>query len=192
MLRMFGHGVPSMQKAMSSAQNYLTMIVEGEIKPYKNSRSGPKFDEMQLIELPWPREELLKLGNANCRLRVTLSYFIEPNPSRRGFSDRFRYQPFGLRFKMQNPDEEPETFLLRINRALREENEDFEGDANNSGWELGDHLRTRGSLHQDTWLGPASDLTLRNHLGVLPVAGWWKQTKSKLYEDRSQTSVQYS
>lgn len=192
MLRMFGHGIPSMQKAMASAQNYLTMIVEGEIKPYKYADGSVKFDEMQLIELPWPRNELLKLGNSQCRLRVTLSYFIEPNPSRRGFSHRFRYQPFGLRFKMQNPNEDAETFLLRINRSLREEGEDFEGEADNSGWLLGDHLRTRGSLHQDTWEGSASDLTLRNHLGIIPVAGWWKQTKSKLYEDRSEASVPYS
>ena len=67
-----------MTKALASANNYLTMIVQDEITPYKLNNGNLKFDEMQLIELPWPEEELLQLGNTPCRLRITLSYFVEP------------------------------------------------------------------------------------------------------------------
>ncbi len=169
MLRMFGHGVPSMQKAIASQNNYLTMIIQDEIYPYKVEKGDLKFNEMHLIQLPWPQNELLALGNSNVRLRVTLSYFIEPNPGRRSYSERFRYQSFGLRFKLINPNEDPEDFLQRV--IIAERDNGFNGKADNTGWELGDHLRTRGTLHQDTWEGPASALTLRSNIAIVPVAG---------------------
>jgi hypothetical protein len=129
-----------------------------------------KFDEMHLAELPWPHEELLALGNTNVRLRVILSYFVEPNSGRRSYSERFRYQSFGLRFKLMNQDEDPDTFLRGVNMAEREDG--FYCQADNSGWVLGDHLRTRGTLHQDTWERPASALSLRNSIAIVPVAEW--------------------
>jgi len=194
MLRMFGYGVPNMQRSIASARNYLTMIIEDEIKPFKfQSGSTIAYDEMKIIELPWPQEELVNLKNANCRLRATLSYFIEPNPGRKGFTDRFRYQSFGLRFKLNNPGEDSDTFLTRINKAERESRGVVSpGNSDTSGWELGDQLRTRGSLHQDTWVGSASELALRNYVGIIPVAGWWRQSKRKLYEDKVSQEVPYS
>lgn len=194
MLRMFGYGVPNMQRSIASARNYLTMIIEDEIKPFKyETGSGLAYNEMKIIELPWPRDELIELGNANCRLRATLSYFVEPNPGRKGFSDRFRYQSFGLRFKLNNPGEDADTFLTRINRAERESRGvGSPGNSDPSGWKLGDQLRTRGSLHQDTWEGSASELALRNYIGIVPVSGWWRQSKRKLYEDKMSIAVPYS
>ena len=41
--------------------------------------------DIQFFELPWPRDVLQGLGEQSVRLRVTLSYFIEPNPGRRGW-----------------------------------------------------------------------------------------------------------
>ena len=190
MLRMFGHGVPNLQKAVSSQNNYLTMIVQSELSPYKVKKGDLSFDEMHLINFPWPKGELLSLGNANVKLRVTLSYFIEPNPGRRSYSSRFRYQSYGLRFKLINPNEDIDNFVQRTNLSEREEG--FTGGADNSGWKLGEQLRTRGTIHQDTWEGPASELTLRNHIAVIPVAGWWKQRKSKLYEEKANLKVPYS
>ena len=145
---------------------------------------------MHLAELPWPHEELLALGNTNVRLRVILSYFVEPNSGRRSYSERFRYQSFELRFKLINQDEDLDTFLQRVNMAER--GDGFYGQADNSGWALGDHLRTRGTLHQDTWEGPASALSLRNFIAIVPVAGWWKQRQSKVYEDKAEMAVPYS
>lgn len=190
MLRMFGHGVPSTRKALSSQNNYLTMIVQDEISPYKAHSGDLKFNEMHLVKLPWPEEELLELRNTKVRLRITLSYFIEPNPGRRSYSERFRYQSFGLRFKLINSNEDVDSFIQRTNIAEREDG--FTGQADNTGWILGDHLRTRGTLHQDTWEGQASELALRNHIAILPVAGWWKQRKNKLFEAKDEMIVPYS
>jgi len=39
---------------------------------------------MHLHDLPWPTEQLQALGGAQVTLRITLSYFIEPNPGERG------------------------------------------------------------------------------------------------------------
>jgi len=47
-------------------------------------------------------------------------------------------------------------------------------------------------LHQDTWVGSASELALRNYVGIIPVAGWWRQSKRKLYEDKVSQEVPYS
>ena len=193
MLRMFGYGVPSMQRAIASTHNHLTMIVEDQIKPFKVEKGQIKFEEMHIVQLPWPTEDLVQLGNANCRLRISLSYFIEPNPGRKGFTDRFRYQSFGLRFKINNPGEDADTFLTRINLAERESRGlgSF-GSSDASGWSLGSSLRTRGSLHQDVWEGSASDLALRNYIGIIPVSGWWNQSKRKLFQNKIDEYVPYS
>jgi hypothetical protein len=38
---------------------------------------------LRLHRLPWPGEQLRDLFGAKVRLRVTLSYFVAPNPSPR-------------------------------------------------------------------------------------------------------------
>lgn len=56
-------------------------------------------------------------------MRVTLSYFIEPNPSERGFSARYRYESHGLRYDVKCPAESEGDFRARINAAARDEEE---------------------------------------------------------------------
>jgi hypothetical protein len=41
---------------------------------------------MKFYTLPFPQKELENLGGTKVEMRVTLSYFIEPNPSSRGRS----------------------------------------------------------------------------------------------------------
>ncbi|MCA0911716.1 S8 family peptidase [Marinobacter nauticus] len=191
MLRMFGHGVPDFDKASACSQQYLTLVIQDTIKPYKLKEGALSFDEMHLIELPWPSDELLSLGNTPVKLRVTLSYFIEPNPGRRSYSQRYRYQSYGLRFKLINQNEDRDQFIQRVNVGVRDD--EFEGgQADGRGWVLGDQLRTRGTLHQDTWEGAASELALRNSIAVVPVAGWWKQRQSALMEEKHDERVSYS
>ena len=76
-----------------------------------------------------------------------------------------------------NQDEDPDTFLRGVNMAEREDG--FYGQADNSGWALGDHLRTSGTLHQDTWERPASALSLRNSIAIVPVADGGNNVKVK-------------
>ncbi|SNY97904.1 S8 family peptidase [Halomonas sp. hl-4] len=195
MLRCVGHGVPSLERARYSANNALTLIVQDTLQPF-NKPSGkasddPKLNEMQLYQLPWPVEELVKLPpELDIKLRVTLSYFIEPNPGRRGYRQRYSYQSHGLRFNVIRPSQSLENFRAAINRVAKDAVEDYQGvEGDSSGWLLGSQIRTRGSLHSDTWTGTAADLANMHTLAVYPVGGWWKYRAG---EERWQNRVRFS
>ena len=99
-LRMFGYGVPNLDVAAASAANDLTLIVQSELQPFD---AKGRMNDMHLHELPWPRDVLASLGDANVELRVTLSYFVEASPGRRGWGRKHRYASHGLRFDVQTP-----------------------------------------------------------------------------------------
>ncbi|WP_249824217.1 hypothetical protein [Escherichia coli] len=187
---MVGYGVPNLNRAMHSAENALTLISQSEITPFKRDGStDPTLNEMHLFSLPWPVEALRLLPpETNVILRITLSYFIEPNPSQKGFRRQYSYQSHGLRFAVIRPNQTLENFRASINRnANNEEYNGPEGDA--SGWFLGPQLRIRGSLHSDAWKGSAADLTEMNTIAVYPVGGWWKYRTA---QDRYINNVKYS
>ena len=108
-------------------------------------------------------------------MRVTLSYFIEPNPSRRGVRSRYRYQSHGLRFDVKRAHESVDDFRKRVNAAARDEEEGApHGGDSDPSWLIGMQGRHRGSLHGDIWRGSAADLASRGCLAVYPAIGWWK------------------
>jgi hypothetical protein len=174
LLKRYGFGVPNIARALYSGRNALTLIAEDTIQPYlKEAKRKPVLNEMKLFMLPWPRQQLIELGNTEVRMRVTLSYFIEPNPAESARNQKSRYCSHGLRFAVMLPDEDVDDFRKRVNKAVREE-----GDpryAQDLGWVLGSDLRDRGSLHSDLWQGHASDLARRGAVAVFPVSGWWKE-----------------
>jgi hypothetical protein len=103
-----------------------TMIVEDQLKPFaRQGTKPPTARDMHLHLLPWPRQELLNLGNVEVEMRVTLSYFIEPNPgiAERGIKGRYRYESHGLRFDVSRPNEDKDQFRQRINKRARDEEE---------------------------------------------------------------------
>jgi hypothetical protein len=55
-LRTVGYGVPNLQKAMFSANNSLTLIIEREIQPYKFEQSKGQYNEYHLFKLPYPKK----------------------------------------------------------------------------------------------------------------------------------------
>jgi Subtilase family len=194
MLRSVGYGVPNLERALYSANHALTLIAQDDLQPFAkdadaSESADPKLNEMQLYELPWPIEALRQLPpETEVKLRVTLSYFIEPNPGRRGYRQRFSYQSHGLRFEVIRPGQSLENFRAFINGlANAEDYEGPEGDAD--GWHLGPQLRTRGSLHADIWTGSAAALADMHTIAVFPVGGWWKYRTA---QDRWQNSVRYS
>ncbi len=173
-LRCYGHGVPSLHRALWSARDHLTLIVEDELVPFRKERSDIKTNEMNVHDLPWPRDVLLGLGQTPVELRVTLSYFVEPNPARRGWRSRFVYPSHQLRFNVRRPHETRGAFRARVNRQARDEGH-RPSSGSDSGWELGATLRQKGSVHQDTWRGTAADLAARGVLAVYPGGtGWWR------------------
>ena len=80
-LRKYGYGVPNYDRAVLSAANDLTLIVEDELQPFFKDGTAIKTRHMNLHRLPWPRTELEQLGEMAVELRVTLSYYVEPIPA---------------------------------------------------------------------------------------------------------------
>ncbi|MFP4122994.1 S8 family peptidase [Coleofasciculus sp.] len=122
-------------------------------------------------------------------LKVTLSYFIEPNPGERGWGQRHRYASYSLRFEVKRPLESHDDFRRRINKAAREEEENTTTRTESDNWFLGSKLRNRGSIHSDIWYGTAIELAQRSAIAVYPVGGWWKDKK---HLERWQQSAGYS
>ncbi|MBD3329417.1 S8 family serine peptidase [Candidatus Dojkabacteria bacterium] len=186
LLRSFGYGVPSLKKALYSAKNTLTLIAEKEMTPFRKDGSI-KFNDIHYFELPWPIEVLQDaLSETDVKLNLTLSYFIEPNPGSRKYSNKFSYQSHGLRFNVIKANEDAETFHKRVNKNTREEGESgFSGES----WIIGSRHRDKGSIHRDFWIGSGADLATRNQIAVYPVSGWYRMRK-KL--EKYDSTVRYS
>ena len=174
-LRCYGYGVPDLQRALWSTQNAATMIVQGALQPFQKVGSQMKTNDMHLHRLPWPTSVLQDLGALQVRMRVTLSYFIEPSPGRRGWTRKHRYQSHGLRFDVKRPLETDDVFHKRISKAAWDEDEEIDHGSDDRDWELGQRLRCKGSVHSDTWSGSAAELAKCGAIAVFPVTGWWKE-----------------
>ena len=162
---------------MSSLDNSLTLIAESEIQPFFKDEDRVKTREMRGHPLPWPKEALEALQNTEVRMRVTLSYFVEPSPGSRGWTARYGYPSHGLRFAVRNSLESIPAFQQRINKAMRDEDYEAAG-LSDRGWQFGyaqRSLTSLGSIHSDTWTGRAIDLASRGYLAVYPTMGWWNQ-----------------
>jgi hypothetical protein len=186
LVQRYGFGVPNLERALRSAGDALTLIAQGSIRPFARG----KLREVQIFDLPWPRAVLQSLGATPVRLRVCLSYFIEPNPGRRGWQKRHRYASHGLRFEVKGPTESLDEFRKRLNRKALEEDEAKPSTGGDSSeWYLGEQARHRGSLHSDILDCSAADLAERGVIAVYPVTGWWKEQPKR---DRSEQGARYA
>lgn len=191
LLRRYGFGVPTDERVSRSASNAVTLIAQSHIRPFEQvDSSRTRLREMHRHDLPWPREQLLDLGETPVRLRVTLSYFIEPNPSSRGWRGRYVYPSHGLRFDIRRPGETTGEFERRLNKlAETEEGGTQRSSAPEPQWFVGPQGRQVGSLHADLWEGTAAELADSGVLGVFPVGGWWKNNNRA---DRTDLFVRYA
>ena len=189
LLKRFGWGVPDEAAVLSSSRDAVTMVVQDEFVPF--SGADYKMRHFRLHQLPWPREVLEHLGEADVELRVTLSYFIEPSAARRGWRRRYAYASHGLRFEFRSPDETTDEFIRRVNReAVVEEEGSTRPSTGASNWTLGSDQRNKGSLHQDVWSGYGAQLARTGGvLAVHAVGGWWKNNKRK---DRRELPIRYA
>lgn len=180
LLRTFGFGVPNLDKALYSQESALTFIAQETIQPFsykEGSSSDTETNEIHFFDLPWPSDLLLEMGQTPVKLRITLSYFIEPGAGEIGWKDKYRYQSHGLRFDVNNIGENEDDFRKRVNKAAREEDEEVNGNAGSNRWVIGTNNRSSGSIHSDFWEGTAADLATCNHIAVYPVIGWWRERK---------------
>jgi len=175
LLRYCGYGVPNEASLFWSTSNTLTLIAQETIQPFfKDEDKKVKTRDIHLHSLPWPEEVLRDLGETLVEMRVTLSYFIEPNPGERGWANKYRYASHGLRFAVRRQLETEQQFRQRINQYARDEEYEKQT-AQDQGWMLGEKLRNFGSIHSDTWRGTAAELAARGSIAVYPVMGWWKE-----------------
>lgn len=170
-----GYGVPNFQRARYSASNSLSLIIQRVLKPYKFEESRVKTDEFHVLDLPWPVEALEEMENTPVQLKVTLSYFIEPNPGNKQYEMASSYRSHGLRFKMIDTYESDDAFAARISRESRNEEYLVEGREH---WILGNQVRDKGSVHKDIWQCTAAELATRSKIAVYSVGGWWKNRKN--------------
>ena len=196
--RQFGYGVPDLNRALSSAQNDLFMISQSAIQPFfkeiseKDGRtvvSAPKLYEMHMYDLPWPVQSLQELAAQDVELKITLSYFVEPNLGDKTSVLPPKYRSCGLRFHLKRPGDTDPQFLSRLNEIARQEEENTLPAEDDPDWHFGPKSIAAGSLHCDIWTGPAATLALRDKIAVVPVGGWWKE---KVRERRFESSLRYS
>jgi hypothetical protein len=187
LLRRYGYGVPDLGRALRSLTSDVTLVLEGELQPFMLDDGSAKTRDMIMHDIPWPRDTLEQLGGADVEMRVTLSYFVEPNPGERGWTKRHRYSSHGLRFDVKRAEETPDQFMRRVNKAARDEEDNTRGagGGGDDGWVIGPRLRDRGSMHSDIWQGSAADLASRHGIAVYPVGGWWREKKDLERTDRT-------
>jgi hypothetical protein len=189
-LRVYGWGVPNLERAKRSAKGIATMVIQEEIQPFRLEESKGKTHQMHFHSLPIPRTVLQGLGPVQIKMRVTLSYFIEPNPSRRGWAARYRYQSHGLRFDVRRPIESLERMKNRLSRDFwPEENRKtrkapYPAMSDDRKWELKTDLQTRGSIHSDCWTGTAAELANSDYIAVYPVTGWWREQPARGFTEK--------
>ncbi|MGO4560109.1 S8 family peptidase [Mesorhizobium sp. 2RAF21] len=193
LLREFGYGVPDVGRAILSASNDVTLVAESEIQPFALSadkRSGV-FNEMHFYDLPWPKTALEQIENEIVVMKVTLSYFIEPNLTGKAATRPDTYRSFGLRFDMKKRTETNARFRSRISAS--QEKDESEIGAEASCWLLGPKAIQAGSLHCDLWRGRAIELAGHDAIAVYPVGGWWKShAGQKRVKDKARYSLAIS
>ena len=187
-LRTFGYGVPSLERALHASANDLALVAEESITPFRLGPHGVRFNDVHFHTLPWPVRVLQQLGNERVRMKVTLSYFVEPNPGRFGGVSPDYYRSAGLRFDFKRVGEQVDDFQARVNAGERDD--DWSGGTRpDLRWLLGPKSISGGSLHCDVWEGPAVELADRGAVAVRPVSGWWRELRSLR---RFDSSMNYS
>lgn len=175
MLRVFGYGVPDLNKAVFSYKNSLTLISEQTLQPFTKKNSSYSTKDMHFYRMPWPKDTLKALPDHTVvQLKFTLSYFIEPGPGEIGWKDKYRYPSYGLRFALIKSQESEVEFMKRINKAVRNEEEKPDSETDTR-WMFGVNNRNLGSLHSDVLKGTALEIAECNLMTVYPTIGWWKE-----------------
>lgn len=171
LMALCGYGVPSFKFASECAIDKAIVIVEDELSNVEDLGQNKLERPMKFFTLPLPSKALEDAHNSTVELRVTLSYFAEPN-SIKGVASH----GMDLVWDIQGPLEDKETFKKRINKAMRSEDE--KGPKSKSfAWDVGIQKRSRGTVQSDRWSGPAVDLSGDKLIAVYPKYGWWDQRK---------------
>lgn len=185
-LSMYGYGIPSEFRALNSLDNYATCIFENVLTPYRQGANGSlKYAGFQIYALPWPSGLLESMGDEVVRLKVTLSYYIDPAPGEKGRLNKYRYPNAALYFDLKAPTESLESFIARHNKL-----EDAENTAStaSSRWEIGVRRRQSNTVQSDWIECTAAELSECGQIMIYPGPGWWKEQKI----DRIGNNIKYA
>ena len=108
-------------------------------------------------------------------LKVTLSFFIEPNPKVAISS----YEGASLAWDMQGPFEEDSKFFKRVNKKNRTDSDPKSGYTSGRKWNVGVNTRNRGTLQSDYIEMTAAELASCGKIVIYPRKGWWDNLKEK-------------
>ena len=181
LLHTVGYGEPNEDKAISSFNNSATFILEREFKPFElDEKQKLKSRSMDIIELPWPKELLEGMENIPVRLKVTLSYYIQPSPG----SNQYKYESYALRFDVINQTETLEQFQQRVSH-VSQGTDKSENDYTR--WYIGIQNRDRGSIISDYIDTSAINLADCRYISVSARYGWWYKRKWRGENPKSNT-----
>ncbi|MCB0330655.1 MAG: S8 family peptidase [Bdellovibrionales bacterium] len=176
-LRVCGYGVPDFSIASECISSRASVVIEDQMQfeRKKRPKSGGYSIErsVKYFNLPLPQE--IEDQDEVVELRVTLSYFAEPNGFRRKV-----VRGMDLAWDIQGPNESAEQFKKRVNmierQAAKEKGKKYVR-SSSFNWEIGPQRRARGTVQSDRWQGPASALAGNKLLAIYPVLGWWERRK---------------
>lgn len=176
LLHTCGYGVPMEKKAIVSEDCYATFISEQTMIPLARATSGKyKLNAMHLFDLPWPKEILESMGDEEVKMRITLSYYIQPAPGSKTRHNKYRYPSLRLRFEVNKPTEDEAQFIRRVSHV---EMEGVEASKNDTArWGIGIQERNNGCIISDYIIASAIDIASCNRIAVYPASGWWNSRK---------------
>ena len=166
-----GYGVPQEQKALASDATNATFVFENELIPFNDNGT---YKEMHFYDLPWPKELLEQMDGENMKMRITLSYYIEPSPGFKSSYNKYRYASSALAFDVKTSLESREQFIARNNK---EQQVSVKSDSDAGRWFIGTRRRSIGTVQSDWFECSARELAECNQIGVFPGNGWWKNRK---------------
>jgi hypothetical protein len=188
LLRRYGWGVPTEGGVLDSTRQAVTTVTQDSFTPFDEQHRARRF---RLHRLPWPVQKLRDIATSDVTLRVTLSYFVEPSASRRGWRQRYTYPSHGLRFELKRPTETVAAFVARVNQEaqIEEDGTRRSTSSEQDRWLVGPNQRNLGSLHQDLWEGSGAELADAGVIAIYPIGGWWKNNNRK---DRIGLTIRYA
>jgi hypothetical protein len=181
-LKRWGYGVPNRARALSSAKDRLTVVIQDTLQPYRLEKPRPRINQMNLHVLPLPVEELRALDTMQIEMRVTLSYFVEPNAA----SDE--YASHLLDWTTMKPGESQKSFLDRINVEERDVDWKTSNVKYRKRWTFGAD-RSAGTLVSDSLVDSAVAIADLGSIAIVPRMGWWC---ARTEENRVENLARYS
>ena len=116
------------------------------------------------------------MKDINVKLKITLSYYIDPCPGAKGRLIKYSYQSVRLYFEVNRPEDTYEKFRRRVSGLGKEKRTDNDS----AKWNIGIQRRNQGSIISDSFEKTASEMAACKYISISPSGGWYRHRKSKV------------